>query len=102
MELSIYCRVLIQVFHFLFLKWFFLPGKTPEEVREYSAVFWERCQELQDIDRILAQIDRGEAKIQRRIDIKRALDAKVCITLITVFKTCQIVNRLIAIFLFQN
>ncbi|KAK7591268.1 hypothetical protein V9T40_002881 [Parthenolecanium corni] len=54
-----------------------VEGKTPEEVREYSAVFWERCQELQDIDRILAQIDRGEAKIQRRIDIKRALDAKI-------------------------
>lgn len=55
----------------------FLLGKTPEEVREYCTVFWERCQELQDIDRILAQIDRGEAKIQRRIDIKRALDTKV-------------------------
>ncbi len=56
-------------------------GKTPEEVREYSSVFWERCQELQDIDRILAQIDRGEAKIQRRVDIKHALDAKVSITM---------------------
>lgn len=55
----------------------FAVGKTPEEVREYSAVFWERCQELQDIERILSQIDRGEAKIQRRVDIKHALDAKV-------------------------
>ncbi|XKL63332.1 hypothetical protein PGB90_005696 [Kerria lacca] len=54
-----------------------VEGKTPEEVREYSAVFWERCQELQDIERILAQIDRGEAKIQRRVDIKHALDAKI-------------------------
>lgn len=45
---------------------------------EYSAVFWERCHELQDIDRIMAQIDRGEAKIQRRASIKKALDAKVC------------------------
>lgn len=46
---------------------------------EYSAVFWERCNELQDIERIMAQIERGEAKIQRRAGIKKALDAKVCL-----------------------
>lgn len=44
---------------------------------EYARVFWERCNELQDIEKIMAQIDRGEAKIQRRISIKRALDCKV-------------------------
>ena len=40
-------------------------------------MFWERCNELQDIEKIMAQIERGEAKIQRRISIKRALDSKV-------------------------
>ncbi|CAG9859824.1 unnamed protein product [Phyllotreta striolata] len=54
-----------------------VEGKSPEEVMEYSAVFWERCHELQDIDRIMAQIERGEAKIQRRASIKKALDAKM-------------------------
>lgn len=54
-----------------------VEGKTPEEVMEYSAVFWERCSELQDCDRILAQIERGESKIQRRAGIKKALDAKM-------------------------
>ncbi|XP_072376431.1 chromatin-remodeling complex ATPase chain Iswi [Diabrotica undecimpunctata] len=54
-----------------------VEGKTPEEVMEYSAVFWERCHELQDIDRIMAQIERGETKIQRRASIKKALDAKM-------------------------
>lgn len=54
-----------------------VEGKTPEEVMEYSAVFWERCHELQDIERIMAQIERGEAKIQRRASIKKALDAKM-------------------------
>lgn len=54
-----------------------VEGKTPEEVMQYSAVFWERCAELQDCDRILAQIERGEAKIQRRASIKKALDAKM-------------------------
>ena len=45
----------------------------------FLAVFWERCNELQDIERIMAQIERGEARIQRRISIKKALDAKVII-----------------------
>ncbi|XP_078494335.1 SWI/SNF protein [Ciona intestinalis] len=54
-----------------------VEGKTPAEVIEYSAVFWERCNELQDIERIMAQIERGEARIQRKISIKKALDAKI-------------------------
>ncbi|XP_062844516.1 probable global transcription activator SNF2L1 [Trichomycterus rosablanca] len=54
-----------------------VEGKTPEEVIEYSAVFWERCNELQDVERIMAQIERGEARIQRRISIKKALDLKI-------------------------
>lgn len=54
-----------------------VEGKTPEEVIEYSSVFWDRCHELQDIERIMAQIERGEAKIQRRASIRKALDAKV-------------------------
>lgn len=54
-----------------------VEGKNPEEVMEYSAVFWDRCNELQDIERIMAQIEKGEAKIQRRASIKKALDAKV-------------------------
>uniref|UniRef100_A0A4W3JES4 SNF2 related chromatin remodeling ATPase 1 n=1 Tax=Callorhinchus milii TaxID=7868 RepID=A0A4W3JES4_CALMI len=54
-----------------------VEGKSPEEVIEYSAVFWERCNELQDIEKIMAQIERGESRIQRRISIKKALDAKM-------------------------
>lgn len=50
-----------------------------------TAVFWERCNELQDIEKIMAQIERGEARIQRRISIKKALDTKVlCIFISTV------------------
>ncbi|KAG7258428.1 hypothetical protein CRUP_031798 [Coryphaenoides rupestris] len=37
----------------------------------------ERCNELQDIEKIMAQIERGEARIQRRISIKKALDSKI-------------------------
>merc|ERR1712241_1391055 len=54
-----------------------VEGKTDEEVIEYSKVFWERNNELQDCDRIMAQIEKGEARIQRRALIKKALDAKI-------------------------
>merc|ERR1712029_1263197 len=54
-----------------------IEGKSPEEVKDYSGIFGERCQELQDIDRIMAQIEKGEAKIQRRSLIRKALDAKI-------------------------
>lgn len=74
-----------------------VEGKTPEEVMEYSGVFWDRCNELTDIEKIMAQIERGEAKIQRRISIKKALDAKVrkCanICLENTFKKAYFVNK---------
>ncbi|CAG9760593.1 unnamed protein product [Ceutorhynchus assimilis] len=54
-----------------------VESKTPEEVARYSAVFWERRHELQDIKKIMAQIERGEAKIRQQASIKRALDAKM-------------------------
>merc|ERR1712203_655223 len=54
-----------------------VEGKTPEEVIEYAKVFWERCGELQDSERIMAQIEKGESRIQRRALIKKALDAKI-------------------------
>merc|ERR1712223_2267893 len=54
-----------------------VEGKTPEEVIDYSKAFWERCGELQDSERIMAQIEKGEARIQRRALIKKALDAKI-------------------------
>ena len=57
----------IRIFNFLF---FF-------QVRSYAKVFWERKDELQDIERIMSIIEKGEQKIQRKKDIKKALDAKM-------------------------
>ena len=73
-----------------------IDGKTPEEViyiymvttgnpryqmsqqvREYAAIFWERKDELEDHDRIMALIEKGEQKIQRKKDIRNALETKV-------------------------
>lgn len=49
---------------------------TPDEVTEYAAVFWERDNELQDIEKTTAQIERGDTKNQRRTRLKKALDTK--------------------------
>merc|ERR1712048_138732 len=54
-----------------------VEGKSPEEVKDYAKTFWERCNELQDCDKIMASIEKGEARIQRRALIKKALDAKI-------------------------
>jgi hypothetical protein len=54
-----------------------VEGKTPDDVMSYARVFWDRCHELTDVERIMAQIERGETKIHRRISIKKALDTKV-------------------------
>ena len=40
-------------------------------------MFWERKDELQDIDKVMSIIDKGEQKIQRKKDIKKALDIKM-------------------------
>ena len=47
------------------------------QVQEYAAVFWERKDELEDHDRIMALIEKGEQKIQRKKDIRNALETKV-------------------------
>merc|ERR1711981_534472 len=54
-----------------------VEGKNAEEVKDYAKAFWERCGELQDSERIMSQIEKGEARIQRRALIKKALDAKI-------------------------
>ena len=40
-------------------------------------MFWDRYQELQDHERILTQIEKGEQRIQRRMAVRQALDAKM-------------------------
>merc|ERR1711992_438264 len=54
-----------------------VEGKNAEEVKDYAKTFWERCNELQDCDKLMASIEKGEARIQRRALIKKALDAKI-------------------------
>ena len=54
-----------------------VDGKTLEEVEEYSAVFWKRHKELNDWERIIKNIERGEGRIQRQQDIMTAIASKL-------------------------
>ncbi|KAL0927877.1 hypothetical protein M5K25_002098 [Dendrobium thyrsiflorum] len=54
-----------------------MEGKTEEEVERYSKVFKERYKELNDYDRIIKNIERGEARISRKDEIMRAIGKKL-------------------------
>ncbi|OMO98416.1 SNF2-related protein [Corchorus olitorius] len=52
-------------------------GKTEEEVERYAKVFKERYKELNDYDRIIKNIERGEARISRKDEIMKAIGKKL-------------------------
>ncbi|CAH9137203.1 unnamed protein product [Cuscuta epithymum] len=54
-----------------------MEGKTEEEVERYAKVFKERYKELNDYDRIIKNIERGEARISRRDEIMKAIGKKL-------------------------
>ncbi|KAI8566099.1 hypothetical protein RHMOL_Rhmol02G0013200 [Rhododendron molle] len=54
-----------------------IEGKTDEEVERYAKVFKERYKELNDYDRIIKNIERGEARISRRDEIMKAIGKKL-------------------------
>ena len=54
-----------------------IEGKTVAEVRAYNSVFWERYKEVSEWKRIVANIERGEAKIQRQNDMLKAVRRKI-------------------------
>ncbi|CAN1164462.1 ISWI chromatin-remodeling complex ATPase CHR17 [Linum perenne] len=56
---------------------FEIEGKTEEEVVKYAQVFKERYEELNDYDRIIKNIERGEAKISRKDEIMKAIKKKL-------------------------
>ena len=54
-----------------------MESKSKDEVKEYAKVFWDRYQELNDWEKIIKNIERGEAKIQRQYDIMEAIAKKM-------------------------
>ncbi|PIA61608.1 hypothetical protein AQUCO_00300848v1 [Aquilegia coerulea] len=56
---------------------FEVEGKSEEEVERYAKVFKERYKELNDYDRIIKNIERGEARISRKDEIMKAIGKKL-------------------------
>ncbi|GAV73156.1 SNF2_N domain-containing protein/Helicase_C domain-containing protein/HAND domain-containing protein/SLIDE domain-containing protein [Cephalotus follicularis] len=54
-----------------------MEGKTVDEVERYAKVFKERYKELNDYDRIVKNIERGEARISRKDEIMKAIGKKL-------------------------
>nr|XP_004508306.1 ISWI chromatin-remodeling complex ATPase CHR11-like isoform X2 [Cicer arietinum] len=54
-----------------------MEGKTEEEDERYAEVFKERSKELNDYDRIIKNIERGEARIARKDEIMKAIGKKL-------------------------
>nr|XP_017227158.1 PREDICTED: ISWI chromatin-remodeling complex ATPase CHR11-like [Daucus carota subsp. sativus] len=54
-----------------------MEGKTDEEVQRYAEVFKERYKELNDYDRIIKDIERGEVRISRKDEIMKAIGKKM-------------------------
>ncbi|KAJ0238585.1 ISWI chromatin-remodeling complex ATPase CHR17 [Hirschfeldia incana] len=54
-----------------------MEGKTAEEVEQYAQVFKERYKELNDYDRIIKNIEKGEGRISRKDEIMKAIGKKL-------------------------
>ncbi|KAF4355223.1 hypothetical protein F8388_012998 [Cannabis sativa] len=54
-----------------------MEGKTEVEVERYAKVFKDRYKELNDYDRIIKNIERGEARISRKDEIMKAIGKKL-------------------------
>ncbi|RKP06110.1 Homeodomain-like protein [Thamnocephalis sphaerospora] len=54
-----------------------LDGKTLEDVQTYAKVFWARYKEIADHEKIIANIEKGEARLRKQMEIQEHLTAKV-------------------------
>jgi SWI/SNF-related matrix-associated actin-dependent regulator of chromatin subfamily A member 5 len=52
-------------------------GKSVEEVKSYSKVFWKRYKEINGYEKIVKQIQKGEERILRNKEIDAILGKKV-------------------------
>ncbi|KAH3744142.1 chromatin-remodeling complex ATPase chain Iswi [Pelomyxa schiedti] len=52
-----------------------IPGKSLEEVKEYSEVFWSRIDELKDSESIKRKIEKGEEKREQIVEKQKLLDS---------------------------
>jgi hypothetical protein len=60
-----------------------VESKTEEEVKAYAEVFFARYTELQDYEKYIKQIERGEQKIQRQQSIMKVCLRSTCCAALT-------------------
>lgn len=54
-----------------------VEGKTLEQVKVYHKVFWQKHQELQDWDKVISAVEKGESRLRRNQEIQQKLEEKV-------------------------
>lgn len=54
-----------------------LETKTIDDVKSYSAVFWKECHKLPDHEKMMAAIERGEARMRKLTEAQDQLTAFV-------------------------
>jgi len=54
-----------------------VEGKTIDEVKSYSQVFWKRYEEIAEWESKIHKIEEGEQRLKRRDEQMTALDAKI-------------------------
>ncbi|KAL7747414.1 chromatin remodeling complex Adenosinetriphosphatase [Sorochytrium milnesiophthora] len=54
-----------------------IEGKTVEDVRRYQEVFWQRYKEIPDWEKKIAEIEKGEEKINKILTTQRWLDKQL-------------------------
>jgi len=54
-----------------------IETKTEKEVRQYSNVFWKKYKEINDYERIVKNIEKGEAKLRRVDEMTNAMQEKL-------------------------
>ena len=54
-----------------------LEGKTLDDVKKYTKVFWQRYKEIADYERHIAKIEKGESELEKQADIQGQLTEKV-------------------------
>ena len=53
-----------------------LHGKTVEEIKTYSEVFWKNYEKVENWKKYLEKIEKGEAEIERRRQTDQAIEDK--------------------------
>ncbi|KAL0080870.1 SNF2 family N-terminal domain-containing protein [Phycomyces blakesleeanus] len=56
-----------------------VEGKTLDEVKKYSKVFWSRYKEIADYERHISKIEKGESEMEKQLEIQNQISEKVAL-----------------------